>query len=151
MRTAPTVLVITAILFGVALLAATEDPDARKKIVEEKIEDAKTRLTALAKLDVRWHRLSADLIEARMAEKPDAAKIVEIDKELRQIDEELRQIRRELHSQYSGSFGRQGDYYGFRRRYPPGVQGFGRRGNLEVPDPTTHSTSSALPPKNLAK
>ncbi|MBU4270564.1 MAG: hypothetical protein KKA28_01655 [Planctomycetes bacterium] len=93
MRTLFTTLTAVAILCGMAQTVRAEDADQGKSPGDAKKADIKAERIAFAKLQIKFHRTMADLIEAQIAPEPDKAKIEVLGKELQQVRKELHEKR----------------------------------------------------------
>ena len=81
-------IVTTAALCGlVAPFGMTEDQSANRPLYQA--DEGRTAMVADARLRAEIHRTLAALIEARSAEKPDLAKIDELNQKLRQLRTKL--------------------------------------------------------------
>jgi hypothetical protein len=96
MRMAPIVLVVAAVLFGVALLASTENIGTVQAANELRAADTRAREVAVARVQAKVYRIWADLLEARYAEKPDWIRVGELTKDLQLLRSQLRSERQAL-------------------------------------------------------
>ncbi len=89
MRYAFTMLIAAVVLCGTALTVRAQDGDKSKSPGEAQKAPTKADRIAFAKLQIKFHRTLADLIEAQIAEKPDEAKIEELKKALQEVRKEM--------------------------------------------------------------
>lgn len=132
MRCTLLALTLTAILGGSALAVRAEDPSPPKPADTAKKADAKpdfkAERAAHAKLQVKFHRAIADLIEAQSAENPDKATIEKLTKAVEQVRKELQANRPKFQGKPGMGPGGPGMGPGMGRGMGPGGPGMGPGG-----------------------
>ena len=91
MRTLLTLLTAGAILCGAAstTMAQGYQRNNDRTPSKSKKADAKFDRIAFIKLQIKFHRTMADLLEAQIADEPDKEKIAELSKEVRKLQQEM--------------------------------------------------------------
>lgn len=89
MRYLLTLLTAAAIVGGSALMVGAQDAKEAKSPDDAKKVPSKAERIAFAKLQIKFHRTMADLIEAKIAPEPDEAKIEELKNELDKVRKEM--------------------------------------------------------------
>lgn len=94
MRALFTLLTAGAILCGAASTTMAQGYQRNKDNVPPKSKkaDGKYDRIAFIKLQIKFHRTMADLLEARIAEEPDKEKIAELSREVRKLQQEMQKM-----------------------------------------------------------